>query len=70
MEQCPRCKKFTIAHDGYKRVKRCMDDGCSCIIIDKDSYSVLRRDSSGKKIHRVKITAGEEKAVLKSYKSY
>lgn len=44
-----------------------MVDGCSCVIIDENSYSMLKLDVSGKTVNRVKVEKGKEAGVLKKY---
>lgn len=67
MEKCPKCNKYSVSYDAYRRVKRCMVDGCSCVIIDENSYSMLKMDVSGKTVNRVKVENGKEAGVLKKY---
>lgn len=67
MEKCPKCGRYTIAYDGYRRVHRCMVDGCSCIVLDEESYSCLKQDSATGTVNRVRIVDGVEKDVLKKY---
>lgn len=68
MEKCPKCKRYTISYDSYRKVKRCLADGCSCIIVNKVSYSYLKSDSCSNTINRVKIQDGTEK-IIKRYKA-
>lgn len=67
MKKCPKCNKYTVDYDAYRGVNRCMVDGCSCIVIDDDSYSFLKIDSSSKTINRVKVEKGTETAIIKKY---
>jgi len=67
MNRCPKCNKYSIDYDPYRRVHRCMIDGCSCVIINENSYSILKVDSKNKTINRIKIENGEEVEILKKY---
>ncbi len=71
MEQCPSCKRYTVAYDGYKQVNRCMVDGCGCEIVDKDHYSILRLNTGNDLVERVKVKREEgismNPEVIKSY---
>ncbi len=67
MDRCPKCKRHTVTYDGYRGVRRCMVDGCTCVVIDHKSYSYLKRDSKQKEIHRVRVVDGVEKGTLKKY---
>lgn len=67
MKKCPRCNKYSVAYDAYRKVNRCMIDGCSCVVIDEHSYSYLKADSSSNTVSRVKIEEGRETSILKKY---
>lgn len=67
MKKCPKCGNFSIDYDTYKGVFRCMIDGCSCIVIDENTYSYLKADPSKKMICRIKVEQGRETKVIKEY---
>lgn len=67
MEQCPLCRQYSVALDGYRGIYRCMEAGCSCVVIDNSSYSHLKADPSARTISRVMVVDGVEKEVLKEY---
>ncbi len=67
MEKCPKCNQYTVGYDAYRKVKRCMVDGCSCIVINKHAYSYLKNNSfSNNIINRVKVENGSE-VIIKKY---
>ena len=68
MEKCPYCKEYSIAFDGYRNVKRCVITGCTCIIVDDISYSILKHNT--KTVDRVLIVNGKESHIEKSYKRF
>ncbi len=70
MKKCPTCNNYTIEYDAYRGVYRCMMVGCSCIVIDDDTYSFLKIDPSAKTINRVKVVNGAETKVIKKYNLY
>lgn len=67
MQKCPRCKRYSVAYDAYRKVNRCMIDGCSCVVIDDHTYSYLKADSSNNTVNRVKVEEGRETGILKKY---
>lgn len=67
-EKCPKCHRFTTAYDSYRKVKRCMVDGCSCIVIDKDNYSYLKRNLATGDMNRVNVNKGKETHIIQQYK--
>lgn len=68
MDKCPKCHKFTVAYDSYRKVTRCMVDGCSCIVIDKETYSHLKANLTSGTVDRVKVKNGSEKGIVRRYK--
>ncbi|MGD0886156.1 MAG: hypothetical protein ABSA46_15025 [Thermodesulfovibrionales bacterium] len=67
MEKCPKCNRFTLGYDRYRGVLRCMVIGCSCVVIDENSYSYLKPDPSTKTMNRIKVERGNETKVIKKY---
>lgn len=67
MEKCPKCNKYSVAYDAYRKVHRCMIDGCSCVVIDDKTYSYLKADSSDNTINEIKVEEGKETGILKKY---
>lgn len=68
MDKCPRCHKYTVAYDSYRGVNRCMVDGCSCIVIDENTYSYLRSNPSSRTIDNVKMCNGVEEGIIRKYR--
>jgi hypothetical protein len=67
MDRCPKCKRLTIAYDSYRGVSRCMVDGCSCVVIDANSYSYLKPDLTTRTMNRIKVERGSETKIIKKY---
>lgn len=65
MKRCPVCNSWSVAYDPYRKVDKCMNTGCSCIIDDESTYSYLEQGPNAGIVHRVKASSGE---VLKEYK--
>ena len=61
MEKCPRCEKYMVAFDSYRRVKRCHNDACSAHVHEDGSYSFLRGASNNKAQRIRKFPDGTEK---------
>lgn len=69
MEKCPKCGKYMVAYDGYRKIKRCHMDGCSTHIYEDGSYSVLEAISD-KAVVRIKIAPNGDRSILKKYKLF
>lgn len=67
MQKCPKCNRYSVAYDAYRKVNRCMIDGCSCVVIDNTTYSYLKADSSDNTINEVKVEKGRETGILRKY---
>ena len=67
MEICPKCHKYSVEYDSYRKANVCLSDGCSCIIIDSSSYSYIKSDPVSKKISRVQVEGDTETKTLKQY---
>jgi hypothetical protein len=67
MKKCPKCGNFSVDLDSYKGAYVCMIDGCSCVLIDENSYSFLKHDPSTKTVNRVKVEGGHETNIIKKY---
>ncbi len=65
MEKCPKCGRYLVSRDGYRRVKRCHAYGCT-VHITKDGYSFLR-GGAGNTVERVEKTRDGREKVLKIY---
>jgi len=70
MDKCPKCNKHTVEYDSYRDVNRCLVDGCTAIIINKEenTYSYLKHDYSRGLAERIKVVEGVETEVLKIFK--
>lgn len=66
MEKCPKCGRYSVAVDSYRRVKRCHIDGCMAHITE-NGYSFLRGGSNGNTVERVNKTLDGREEVLKTY---
>lgn len=67
MKNCPKCGNYTVDYDAYRRVYRCIMVGCSCIVLDNNTYSFLKIDSSAKTMNRVKVEKETEISIIKKY---
>jgi len=67
MRKCPKCNNYTVDYDAYRKIYRCMMTGCSCIVLDDNTYSYLKIDPSTKTINRVKVERGTETSIIKKY---
>lgn len=65
MEKCPKCGRYLVSRDGYRRVKRCHADGCT-VHITESGYSFLR-GGAGSTVERVEKTRDGRENVLKTY---
>ena len=66
MKKCPKCKHHSVAFDAYRKINRCMIDGCSCIVNTDSSFSFLRHDFTAGVVDRVQIK-DEKETVIKTY---
>jgi len=66
-QKCPRCNKYTVDYDAYRRVNKCLVDICGCVVIDEDTYAYLKIDLSTKTINEVKVAKGTETSIINKY---
>ncbi len=67
MEKCPKCGQYSVDYNPYKKSHVCMIDGCSCVVINSNSYSFLKINPTAKTIDRVKVEDEIEIEVVKKY---
>ena len=65
MEKCPKCGRYSVAVDSYRRIKRCHTDGCT-VHITENGYSFLR-SGVGDTVERVNRTPDGSEKVLKTF---
>lgn len=65
MKKCPKCNKWMVAFDGYRKVTKCHNDACSAHIYEDSSYSHLRGTSGGNVVERVRIFPDGREKVMK-----
>ena len=67
MTKCPKCGNHTVGYDSYRRVNRCLVDGCSCVVYNDNTFSYLEHSLNS--IDRVRVKKDGFKEIIKSYKN-
>ena len=55
MEFCPHCGKYSLEYDPYRNATICLSYDCSCIIVDKNTYSYLNPHDHNGEAKRVSV---------------
>ncbi len=63
-ERCPKCGKFFVEYDSYRRTKMCHNDSCRARINNDGSFSYISRDQD-EIIKILRYPDGKEKIVYR-----
>lgn len=70
MEKCPKCGKYMVAFDSYRKVKRCHIDGCTTHVYDDGSYSVLYCNDLTNKAQTIQIFPNGAEKIIREWTLY